>query len=88
MTNANQESIYELKSMNSTKLNPQVLGDILVIAEKFPYDLGITYLLAFMVGKYVEKYEFASRFVCLMKSDKIVLPMMGREKRNLTHEIL
>lgn len=50
MTNANQESIYELKSMNSTKLNPKVLGDILVIAEKFPYDLGITYLLAFMVG--------------------------------------
>lgn len=51
MTNSNQESIYELKSMNSTKLNPKVLGDILVIAEKFPHDLGITYLLAFMVGK-------------------------------------
>lgn len=51
MTNSNQDSIYELKSMNSTKLNPKVLRDILVIAEKFPYDLGVTYLLAFMVGR-------------------------------------
>lgn len=54
--------------LNSTKLNPKVTEDMLLIAEKFPYSVEVFYLLEIMVSLKIERLlaDFVKPFFCML----------------------